>query len=215
MPSVTLATLQQQVYDRLDNNQSFYPPTQVTQALNQILKRLNILTGFIQATVAIPGFSQAGAYLYATPAGIIVPLRIEFESSILQKASLSGIARKYRDWTNDTTASLGPVARWAPIGISQFVIHPADATGGRFMQVTGIAPVPMLVNSGNIVKIPDEFVSILIEYAVQRVVIKDGMANYSGMQTIMAAMMDKIRDFVIWEDTQFLEQFFLRKDRAA
>src|SRR5574337_450524 len=101
MPTYQLSALEGFVWDRLDVNSSFFPEPQVRLAINQALKRLNVLSGFNQATVGVP-FTTAGKYLYAVPAGITIPLRVEYERRELQRIGLGRLARRYRTFLTDS-----------------------------------------------------------------------------------------------------------------
>src|SRR5579863_3219021 len=130
MPVYTASQLQTLVLDQLDSSPEFPLPS-VLAVINQALYRLGLLTGFNQSTVPIPGFTQANTFQYNTPQGILIPLRLDVEGVAIDKYSLRRLAREFRDWTTDTTAFAGQISRWAMIGFSTFVIHPADAVGGQ------------------------------------------------------------------------------------
>jgi hypothetical protein len=213
VPSFTLNDLQRLVYDELDGNASFYPPTQVTIAINQILRRLNLLTGFNQAIISIPGFSVINKYLYDVPVGIVVPLEVYFEGRPLAPLSLKALTRRYRNWISDTTVNSGPVQHWTAIGIGKFLIHPADALGGQDIEVSGIAPTVPLVNADDTVSLNDEYVEILKDYTIQRVQFKEGPQAVAAAQAVYQEMAEKIGGMVAWSERIFPEQFVLRQEK--
>lgn len=212
MPTYTLSYLQRQVYDRLDNNTQFFPTAQVTLAINQGMKRLNLLVGVSQATVPVPGWSQSNQYLYQVPAGIVVPLRVYFEGRQLETLSLASLARRYRNWIFATTANQGTaVLRAAFMGLTQFVLNPADARGGSMIEVVGIAPIAPLVNSGDQVYLDDEFADIVISYSVMRVLAKEGGQLFRDASGIYKEAMSNIKAMILWEGSNFPDYELLRQ----
>lgn len=173
MPTFTLSQLSQLVWDGLDSNSGLYPQAQVTSVLNEVLRKTNLLVGWNQATVPVPGFTVANQLLYSTPAGIVIPLKVYFEERELEKYSLSKLAQKYRSWAVDQNLYEGQVARWFPIGLSTFGIHPLDAYGGGLLEVQGVAPVTPLVNSGDVVTLDDELCEVLVKYTRGRITLKE------------------------------------------
>lgn len=201
MPSYSLATLQGLVYDSLDNNTGLYPVLQVTDALNNAVRKTNFLTGIIEAT--IPAITQAGQLVYSTPTGILVPMRIYCEGVELGKYSMRELGAQFRTWATDTTTALGPVARWCPIGIGSFVLHPVDAAGGKLLEVNGVAPITPMVNSGDTVDLDDEFVPILVDYCRARLLLKLGGKPFASASAAYQRFMRGLKDAVIWEGMVF------------
>jgi len=148
MPTITLAQLRSLAYDRVDNNTVLFPTAEVDSIINEAIRTLNLFTGFLQATADIPGFSVIGQRLYQCPSPILFPLKVQFEGRQLDMVPLRRLGEDYRKWATDVTAGAGPVSRWSPIGITQFVIHPADSVGGQYIGVTGVIEPPLrLVSS--------------------------------------------------------------------
>ncbi len=168
----TLAALKTAVYARLENNTLFFRPFAITAIINEAIKCTNILTGFYQGT--LPVVSAAGKLIYSVPAGMLYPQRIQFEGIQLDPVPITQIGQDYRTWASDTTANKGQVARWIPIGINYFALHPADALGGLDIEVTGVLEPPLLVADGDSMVLDDEYVTIIVEYAASRAPLKCG-----------------------------------------
>jgi hypothetical protein len=157
MPTLTLNDLDQRVLDRLDNNTLLYGQVERYEAINSAIRTLNAITGFLQTSIFIPGSSVANRIFYDVPAGILFPLRVQFERNYLGRSSVNSIGQKHPNWTQGTTANTGlPVTYWIPLGFTKFAIYPADALGGGDILVTGVQePVP-LVNPSDQISWPNE-----------------------------------------------------------
>ena len=198
MPTFDLAELSQNVLDGLDNNTGLFPQGNITAVINQSLFRLGLLTGFNQATVPVPGFTQQNVLLYQTPPGIIIPLRLEIEAQEIDPVSFRRLAQEFQFWYSDNTAANGPTARWARLGFSQFIIHPQDSVGGLLMEITGIAPITPLVNPGDTITLDQQFADILIEYSIIRLFLKETGTPFSSMLKRLPELKRKIWAMSIW-----------------
>ena len=174
MPVFTLSSLENKVLDRLDQNTGEYPLTEVDYVINECIRVTALFTGFYKATVQVPGYSVANKLVYDTPPGILAANVISFEGRQLQKISLRRLARERRNWATDTTNSRGRVEFWAPAGASKFVMTPIDSQGGRDISVTGMAEPPLLVNPDDVMTLENEYVELIPEYAVHRLLLKEG-----------------------------------------
>ena len=205
MPSYTLAQLDDLLLDQLDGNGLLYPQAQRTQVLNDAVRKLNFLTGMIENT--IPMLSLPNQLVYTMPAGILFPIKVYAESVELEKYSMRQLGTKYRNWATDSTAAYGPAARWAPIGVSQFVIHPQYAVGGRLIEVQGVAPVVPMVNADDKVDMDDEQVPVLIDYCRGRILLKLGGKPFASASTSYQRFIRELRDMVIWAGFAFPQYY--------
>src|SRR6266700_5733958 len=139
MPTFTLGEISDLVYDRLEGNRELYTQPELTAVINEAIRVIGLFTNFNETSIQVPGFTVANQLLYSTPSPIIFPTGVTFEGRDLDKIGLRLAAQTYRSWATDSTDSYGPVARWIPIGIDTFAIHPIDATGGNDLTVIGMA----------------------------------------------------------------------------
>lgn len=211
MPTYSLATLEQRSWDQLEGNSTFYTEPNIRGALNEGLCRLNVHTGFTQATVTIPGNSVVGRLRYTVPSGVMFPMRVYFAGRELQKLSLRGLGEQYRNWMTDA----GPVRHWAPIGSDQFVIHPADSVGGNTIQVFGVGPVTQLVNQGDPVLLNDEYVDILVEYGGFRPVLREGGGVFARASLRYRRYIEKVKAMSIWESMSWPQYWLLKQNEPA
>ena len=215
MPSVTLATLQQYVIDRIDNNTVMFTVPEITQFINEAYQVTNIFCGINQASVSVPGFSVAGQLLYQVPDPIIFPLQCSFEGRPLRKLSLSALAQNYRQWAYDNTTKSGPVQRWSPIGINQFVIHPCDSLGGRDISLIGVVEPPLLVNPTDVISLDDEFIDMIVSYATHRVQLKIGGGMFSQASLLIQSYWHRLKERMIYQDYIFPRYFVLKGTTQA
>lgn len=208
MATRTLAQLRTTVYAALDNNTGFYPAAEVTRALNEQIRVGNLFTGFIQGSAALT--TDAGRYVYATPEPILVPLAVALDGRPLKRTSLAVLAARRRHWARETTANLGAVASWGPLGIRRFIIHPADALGGRTITVDGIIEPTALVNDTDVVQADDEILDGIQDMTAHILQLKEGGKIFadstSGYQAFLREMKLKER----WQDLRH-PRFFLEK----
>jgi hypothetical protein len=206
----TLAQLQQLALDRLEGNSLFFTLPEITPVINEAIRTVNLICGFYQQTVSIPGNAIANQQLYATPAPLIWPLRIEFEGVQLDPDNLERIGQDFYTWATDTTGSRGPVARWVPIGISMFALHPIPVTGGGRIDVTGVAETPLLVNSTDTMPLEDEFVSIITEYVAHRMPLKEGGRPFAAASELYKNFIRNMKQRTMFQKMQFPRYFVMR-----
>lgn len=216
MPSFTLSALEQRVWDSLDDNRGFFPEGNVRSVLMEGLRRLNLLTGFQERTIPVAGATVANQLIYRTPPDITIPLRVYFESVELNKASLREIATKFRTWSTDSTATRGPVTRWAPIDIRQFIIHPMDAVGGQLLEVNGIARLTPLVNQTDVIQLDDQYCDLLIDFAKSRILYKEGSKIWADGSTLSySEWVRKVKAWSVWQGVRFSRYYLTKEEEPA
>lgn len=214
MPTFTLSQLEQRIWDSLDNNSGQYPEPQLRLVVNEGLRRLNLLTGFNQATVSVSGGSVANRLEYSTPAGIMIPMRLDYNGRELNRMSFRRLVQKRIDWATKTNAS-GPVSDWATISLTRFVICPIDAVGGSVLDMTGVAPITPLVNSGDPVTLDDAFADLLVDYGRMRAPLKEGGATFANASIAYQAMVKKLKTMTIWSGMAFPQYWLLKSEEPA
>ncbi len=199
MPSWTLGQLSEFVYDRVENNELLYTQPEVTAAINEALRIINIFTGFNEDSVQLRGFTVANQLLYQTPTDMLFPTRVAFEGRDLDKVGLRLMGQTYRNWATDTTDTYGPVARWIPIGLKTFALHPIDATGGNSVTVTGVMETQQLLNSTDVMQLDDEFVTLVTEYAGHRLPLKETGKTFADASLLIQAFWSEMKTLKRWE----------------
>lgn len=199
MPSFSLSDIQALVYDRVEGNSQLYTASEVTAVINEALRVCNLFTGFVQTSVQLPGFTVANQLLYTVPSPILFPTRIAFEGRDLDKLGLRRIGQDYRNWARDTTNTYGPVARWIPIGITQFAIHPIDAIGGNNLTVTGVAEPTLLVNSTDVMQLDDDFAPLIVDYCGHRLVFKEAGKVFADSSVLIQTFWKAMKELKRWQ----------------
>lgn len=210
----TFAQLKTLVYARLENNDVMWEDAEVGDIINECLQSINNVCGFYQGTAA-PIISVAGQLVYAVPSGVLYPQRCQFESSQLDPCPITRIGRDYRTWTTDTTAKLGAVARWVPIGINYFAIHPADSIGGNSIFVTGVLETPTLVLPTDAITLEDQYISLLVTSVYSRLVLKlSGPATLAGLSLYSKVIIPELKRLTILQSMRW-PKFFIQSGAAA
>lgn len=193
MPTFTLADLRTRVLDRLDNNDLLYPNVDIDATINECQKITNLVLGYYQGTVVLPGYSQPKRSWYGIPPGIVVPTKVQWESRYLQPIDLNAIGQQRPRWTTETTRNTGyPVSEWVRWGLNLFGIWPADSEGGSQILVTGILePVP-LVNatdtvtwSSDVTNCFDLYCSHVLQLKESEAIFKQATSDFDGYQRVI------------------------------
>lgn len=171
MARFTLADLKALVYARLENNFWMYQPDEVRLAINHAYWLSNMICAWNQETYPLnSGATIANRHIYNVPDAIIFPTKVVFEGQDLERVSLSALSNGWPLFLQDTTASTGKqVSRWCPVGINKFILHPADSVGGGYVEVSGIAQPAEMINDTDMVYIPKEGVTAVVDCAAHQV----------------------------------------------
>lgn len=205
----TLQDLDDLVLARLENNSVMWETAERYDIINECLQSINLVTGFYQGTAAAM-ISVAGQLIYAVPAGVLYPLRCQFESSQLDPVPITRIGRDYRTWTTDTTAKLGSVARWVPIGINYFAIHPADSLGGNSIFVTGVMETPVLVLPTDAISLEDQYVDLLVNAVYSRLPLKlSGPATLAALSVYQKEVLPSLKRLTVFSSMKW-PKFFVQ-----
>lgn len=206
MPTFSLATLRQMALDRVDNNTQFYTYAlganayfDIDAVINEAIRIANLFTGFIQASVNLPGFTQATTLIYSTPAPIIIPVRVSYNGVFLDRTPVARLAQYNPAWATETTASYGPVQEWVPLGITLFALHPIDSVGGANLNVIGVQEPTPLVNANDVINLPDEFVPLITEYCAHRLPLKEGGSIFAQGAQAFRSWSRKMKTLSRWE----------------
>lgn len=183
MPSVTLSTFETRVYNRLDGNNLMFPLNEVDDAINEGLRVAQCFAAYQMGGVTLPNYTDTGRVIYDVPPVISVPLAVYFNGRALRFRSLASLASEYRNWACQNSSFAGQTSNWAPIGVKAFVIHPADGVGGNSLEVFGVMDLAPLVNEADTAALPDEFESLIADYAVMCLLTKmPGKFFTSGLE---------------------------------
>src|SRR5579872_813316 len=208
MPAYTMTDLENRVYAALDNNSALYPQAEVDLELNCTIQWVNLYLALVQTASDL--ISVAGHYLYTIPAGMLFPTRVQFEGRALQKESLRVISTRDRSWLTQTTATGRPVRHWVPIDLQTFAIHPADAIGGRDIQVTGVADPANLIPAQPLIK-DDQTVEIICDMTTANLQLKEAGAIFAKSSLAYQRAVRFLKARSRWEALRF-PPYFVRTE---
>lgn len=177
----------------------------VDNAINETLNIVNSFVGFYQLSQGVPATTPGGnstnpgQVIYGTPAPILVPMRVTFEGVDLKKDSFTNLLLGRPDLLNQTTPAYGTPMFWSPIGLNLFCISPSDGVGGGYLEVTGVAEVPKLVNATDVVVLDDEYSELVEVGAFLRLVLIEGGKVFSdAYQANYKPWLKKLRSLSRW-----------------
>ena len=204
MPLLTLNTLDQMLLGCVENNDVLYLLRERTAAINEAIKIINLHTGFLHTSADMPGWSVAGRTFYDVPAGVLIPLRMEFEGRYLHPIGLQAISQSYPDWMKENTANTGcAVSRWARAGLKRIAIHPADSIGGQDMLFYGVAEPTPLVNPTDTIPLNDELADEIKDYAAHILPFKEGGAIFAAASLYYQEFIRKRKKTTRWRQMQW------------
>lgn len=209
MPVYTLSGLRTLVYSRVEGNNILYVAAELNAVINECLRLSNAMTGFYSTSIVVSGGSVADQLVYAVPTGILFPTQISFNARVLDKIGLTAIGESIRSWATDTTSTYGPVARWVPIGITKFAIHPIDATGGSAITVQGVAETTQLSADGDAMELDDEFVAMLVDYCGHRLTFKEAGKIFADSSVLIQTYwreMKRLKKWQLWKAPRYFVQ---------
>lgn len=165
--NTTLTQLLQRLSERTEF-QPFWTSDQARRAINEGLRLWSLITGTWQtafASTTVPNDP------YQVITGTLVKgTRVTINGQRLYQSSLFALDRSIRNWEGTTTATAGAPTRpmyWAPVGLTEIAIYPADATVlGSPLIVDGVRDATLLVNAGDFLDLGDEEINTLLGYAL-------------------------------------------------
>lgn len=176
--NVTLADLRTRLKQKWDNTMAlpilFWTDGEATLAINEALQWYNLYTGVWRRRVTLP--TVADQVYYALPSTMVYNVRMEYNGLTLPMSALSDLDNGQPGWEGQSTADTGLPSRvmvWAPVGMNQFVIWPADAVGQNSLTVDGVHTTPVLVTESDKIDIDDSEIDAILGEALFIATFKD------------------------------------------
>lgn len=177
---------------------AFWTDEEARLAINEALRLYNLFTGFWKAR-PMPIPTVAGQVFYAVPGTLTVSLRMTFNLLSMTIGSLDEYDNGRPNWQAETTADGGDVPTrpkaYLPVGLSQFALWPADATGGGSLLLDGVAQTPILVADGDYLDLGQEELTILLGEALHIAAFKERGSRWAATAVkhtaFLAACADK------------------------
>lgn len=172
---VTLAQLRAQLQQKYESV-PFWTDIEANLAINETLQWYNLYTGTWKARVALT--TVANQVYYTTPSTLIYNARFEFNSQPLAMSSVNDLDNGRPGWEGETTVSGGSVPSipnvWAPLGLTTFVLWPADASGSNGLVIDGVHQTPTLTSDGQYVDLSSNDTDDIVGEALYILCFKDG-----------------------------------------
>lgn len=186
MDTVTLDALKDRVYDRLESNSRFYQESQIIGHINDAIRVVNLFTGFLEATADL--YSQDGRLIYDVPPTILCLTKVVYDGRDLDKLTFGNLCYSHPRWMKETTSTnSSQVETWTPAGLRKFICHPAPATGGAVVSLTGVAEPVALVADTDTITMQREYTDLIVDHASHVPMIRcGGMVARSAMEQYKA-----------------------------
>jgi hypothetical protein len=141
MATSTLAAMSPQVGDRLQDptfifwNEQFEVWAGLAEGINELLLMIGRPTQIFNETITI----ESNTVWQTMPSGVLALTNLNVNGSQLKKTTLRALDYTQSSWSSAWQSDRAPVpARWAPVGLGMFIVHPAPVQP-IFAQATGIA----------------------------------------------------------------------------
>lgn len=201
MQSATVGQLDTRVLNRIDNNSILYGQAERYIYYNEAQRVLNLITGFLQTTVAVPSATVVNRVWYDVPSPILIPLKVQFNGTYLHKSSLTRIGQTNPTWTKDTSANVGyPPASWVPVGLTKFGLHPAGSIGGAEILVTGIKEPTLFTTSDQdqVIPFPSNYLEAMEDLSAFSIQLKEGFPLFQAAFILYQKFMAKMGEQSRW-----------------
>jgi len=206
----TVADLLPQIYDRVEEPPSspvFWTPNEANFAAIEAINDLLLLVGRPTQIVSVPFSIVPNTPWQQMPAGMFCITNIQGQGSEVYKVTLEDFdyLQIYNgsDWEQD----IGPqILQWAPIGLTQFVVHPC-VQDTQTVLLTGIAyPTTQVwpyASTTILVPFEDQFFQSLEKYASHYLRFKEGTNDFTESYKVYQSYL---------EDAQRMTQIQDRRD---
>lgn len=195
---LTLETLRERVYSRIDNNALLFPTIEVDTMINEGVKILNLFTGFQQ--ISLQQTTESNRVWYDIPNEIVFPLRVQIENTYLMPTSVNSIGRSNPQWvTQNSNNMASQVSCWIRFGSRKLGINPADSIGGKQLTITGIREPKPLVNLDDTINFPNEIMAAFDQYASHILLLKESSKEFAMASTAYQEFLRLVKKLTIWK----------------
>lgn len=158
-----------QLTDLVGNNTIFWQEEEKRDGINEALTFLQCLTGELDIETFDINADGTTRY-FAVPRQIALVSRVLYNGVALTPTSLVELDRAVAGWEDAVT---GDPVYWAPIGISEVVLHPQPAVDG-VVTIQGVSENTKLMSGGDALQLRDDDLVALLLYAHHYLTFKEG-----------------------------------------
>jgi len=170
---VTLAQLRTRLQAKWDHV-PFWTISEANWAINEVLQVYNLATGVWRRRASQT--TVAGQVIYGVAAVLWTPCRMEFNGKSIAMSSLDDLDNGRPEWQSEATGDAGVPAEptlWAPVGMTQFVIWPADSTGQNNLLTDGVLQTPVLLADADPIDLDESELDAVLGEALHIAAFKD------------------------------------------
>jgi len=164
---------------------AFWTNADANRGINEALQLWNLLTGVWRSRAILT--TMAATPLHALPSTLVYGARVMVAEHPVVGTSLATLNTLHPNWRGETTTSGGAVptrvAAWAPVGLAQLVLWPADNAGGQQITVDGVEATPVLTTDGALINLSEAEHSALLDYALHYAAFKEGGPRFAETRT--------------------------------
>lgn len=182
---VTLVDIQTRLSERTESS-LFWTATEKLNAINEVLRQWNMLTGMWHAPFTVT--TVANQAWYPLPSTMVYETTLQFNGKPMDIDSISGLDNGEPGWEGESTTAGGIVpdrpTLWAPVGLNGFAIWPVDAVGANSILVDGIRQTPVLAVDADFIDIGQAELDALLGECIHILSFKKGGQEWIGTQSL-------------------------------
>jgi len=204
---ITLQQLRQRLAVRWESV-PFWTVEEARLALNETLRRWNLLVGAWRTRTTVP--TIANRWFYAMPGVGWHLLRVEWNQRPLTPGSIVELDLGQPGWQTQTIASGGSAPTqptiWAPVGTRLFALWPSDTVATNAITVDILTAAPVLVRDGDYADVNLADLDTLLGMALRIAAFKEGGQRFLDLQPLETAFYQAAAD----QNAQFRASAFFR-----
>lgn len=183
----TLVDMQTRLNEKVESV-PFWTSDEATDAINESLLAMNMLTGYWRRTVTI---TTTPNHDYTLPATLGFQSRILYNGKVMEPASLHAMNNGHPGWRGNIAGDVGVPTRpylWIPLGLQLFAIWPRD-TGGNTLTVEGVSATPQLTQPTDTVDLSEDAFHALLSFALLILTFKEGSERFTAAQDLLSTFL--------------------------
>lgn len=185
------------VLGKLENNDSLFLRDQIRRQLNLSMQATNLILGWNQLTFG--QITVAGRVCYDVNPSLIFVTRAVLEGKALDFSYLGSLISDVQNvWKATTATENTQTSTWAFVGFRKILIYPADAIGGRLLQVSGVAEPSLFTSESATVNVQSSIMNSVIDHATHSIQVKLTGKPFDDSMAFMEMFQDTIQNSTIW-----------------
>lgn len=178
----TLTQMQARLAQKVESV-PFWTDDEATDALNEALMMMNLLTGYWRRSVDITTTPNDD---YAIGAQLSFQSRVLYDGKVMEPVSLFAMNQGRPNWRNEVAGDVGVPSRpymWVPLDLDMILIWPRDA-GGHTLTVEGVADTPTLSAPSDTIDLSEDAFHAILSFALVVLAFKEGGERFAASQAL-------------------------------